>query len=514
MARKFFKLSNTFLYMNCKPKFKRQSGVLMHPSSLPGPHGIGSLGRQARDFVDFLAQAGASIWQILPLGPTGYGDSPYQCFSAFAGNPYLIDIEALRDRGWLVESDFSAELFPDDVVDFGRVIPYKMALLRRAFSRSRSSQLPGFDGFIAAESPWLNDYSLFMAIKEAHGGGSWLDWPAEIRHREAGLLAQYRLELKDEIDFQIFLQYIFFSQWYALKDYAHSKNVSLLGDIPLYVALDSSDVWANPECFDLDRSYVPRVVAGVPPDYFSATGQLWGNPIYNWERMQSDGFSWWKDRIAANLKLYDLLRIDHFRGLEAYWAVPYGEDTAVNGVWVKAPGMQLLDALKNHFGDLPLIAEDLGVITDEVNAIRDAHSLPGMKILQFAFDSLEGNNHSPHLYEPNTIVYTGTHDNDTMMGWVDKASDEDIRSLLDYLGISNSTSLNWHLIRLAYSSVASMAIIPVQDILGLSSEARMNLPGSMGGNWTWRMLKDSLSETHAAKLAHLARLFDRNTSKQ
>lgn len=495
-----------------KTKFERQGGLLLHPSSLPGPFGIGSLGKHARAFIDSLEIAGINIWQILPLGPTGFGDSPYQCFSAFAGNPYLVDLEALIDIGLLHESEVSGVSFPDDHVDFGSLIPYKLEVLRMAYGRFLllEDHPSGWDysSFCHDNKSWLDDYSLFRAIKESFGGKPWLMWPADLQRRDKDALDKVGSELIDEIGFQKFIQFLFFQQWGEIKEYANEKGVRILGDIPLYVALDSSDAWTQPEQFLFDDELRPIAVSGVPPDYFSNTGQLWGNPIFNWDTMRADGFSWWIRRVEASLQLFDILRIDHFRGLEAYWSVPYGEETAVNGKWVKAPGMELFAALQSHFGEPPLIAEDLGVITPEVEAMRDAYELPGMKILQFAFDSNEDNIYIPHSFDKNTVVYTGTHDNDTVAGWVSSLKDTDREFMLDYL-YSEGKEVHWDLIRLAWASVASIAIVPVQDILGAGTEARMNIPGTSGGNWTWRLREGEFTILHMQRLAELSRIYSR-----
>lgn len=493
--------------------FPRASGIILHPTSLPGPYGIGELGSAAYAFVDFLVQAGQRLWQLMPLGPTGYGDSPYASPSAFAGNPLLISLERLRDQGLLSEADLSQMPdFPADRVDFGAVIPCKMAMLRRSFARWQETAGPGereaFAAFQNEHRAWLEDFALFMAIKDAHTSVAWVEWPAEYATRQPEALARARAELADEIRCHRYLQFQFFRQWRALREYANGHGVRMIGDVPIFVAADSADAWANPHLFYLDDRGRPTHVAGVPPDYFSPTGQRWGNPHYRWEAMSESGYAWWIDRFRQTFRLVDILRIDHFRGFEACWEVPASAETAVNGRWVKGPGLALFRAIEAALGDLPIIAEDLGFITPEVEAMRLAMGFPGMRVLQFAFDGGAANPFLPHNYVPETVVYTGTHDNDTTRGWHDSAPEQERAAFWRYTGQSGG-SASWEMLRLALASVARMALFPLQDALGLGSEARMNIPGSDQGNWTWRYQGWHLREGLAADLAEMSRTYGR-----
>lgn len=495
---------------------KRKSGILLHPTSLPGKYGIGTLGREAYRFVDFLIVSRQSLWQVCPLGHTGYGDSPYQCFSAFAGNPLLIDLECLVLRGFLTMNDIEEHSFTSEKVDYGKVIEWKFPILKKAFERFKCEKKvrenAKFQNFIFKNKDWLDDYALFMSLKDKFGGKAWFTWDEDIRLRKHDALEHYKKELADEIMFYQFLQYIFSEQWLELKAYANRNFIQIIGDIPLYIAADSSDAWASPELFLLDdKTGLPQKVAGVPPDYFSATGQLWGNPIYRWDYMKSNGFKWWIKRIEANLHWADILRLDHFRGLCAFWQVPYGEETAINGEWKQAPGNELFEALQKTFGNIPILAEDLGVITEDVVALREKYNLPGMKILQFAFDSEEASSKTffPHVYDKNCAVYTGTHDNDTVHGWYNAAKDIDKKMADKYLGIKNKDMLHYDFIRAAWASTANIAVAPMQDLLGKGSEARMNLPGSASGNWQWRFKWDDLTSEHEEFLAEITALYGR-----
>jgi len=494
-------------------KSERSSGILLHITSLPGPYGIGTLGKEAFDFVDFLVSAGQKIWQILPLGHTGYGDSPYQCFSAFAGNPLLIDLDKLQAEGLLSSNELPKTTVHNlDEVDFGLVYTYKYPLLRKAYERfkannNRVKQMQ-HENFVAKSKYWLEDYAFFMAIKNHFSGKAWTEWDAEVKMRDPKTLEELKEKLSDEIGFYRFLQFVFFRQWLEVKAYANLNDIKIIGDIPLYVASDSADAWSNPDIFDFDHDLNPITVAGVPPDYFSETGQLWGNPIYNWEALKNDGFQWWVERVKANLVIYDVLRIDHFRGLAAYWAVPFGEPTAIRGEWIKAPGMELLDALYEALGTPPIIAEDLGVITPDVIELRDGFGLPGMKILQFAFDSAEENEFMPHTFDKNCVVYTGTHDNDTTLGQFKSVKEADRQLMKKYFDV-NETDPAWSFVKLAWSSVAATAIAPMQDLLRLGSEARMNFPGKPSGYWKWRYQKDMLKPCHAEELLELTKLYGR-----
>lgn len=499
--------------MNDKPPSPRSAGILLHPTSLPGPYGIGDLGPAAYAWIDNLAHARQKWWQILPLGPTGYGDSPYQCFSAFAGNPYLVSPQLLVHDGLLHHGEYEGALFPDERVDYGPVIAYKNRLLARVWETFQAGRAPGlrpeFERFCHEHSTWLDDYTLFMALKEKLGGRSWLEWPDELRRREPAALERARRELAAPMASQCFRQFLFFRQWRHLREYAHKRGIKIIGDIPIFVSSDSADVWANPHLFLLDRECKPTHVAGVPPDYFSATGQLWGNPLYNWEAMARAGYAWWIARLRACLEMVDLIRLDHFRGFEAYWEIPAGMKTAEIGRWVKGPGADLLHALDKALGGLPLIAEDLGVITPEVIALRDQFNLPGMRILQFAFDSGPDNRFLPHAYEtPRTVVYTGTHDNDTTRGWYATAPEKERDYARRYLG-RDGNDIAWDLIRLAWSSVADYALAPLQDVLNLDTTGRMNYPGRPAGNWCWRFLPHQLTPWVLDRLADLTSIYGR-----
>ncbi|WP_066425850.1 4-alpha-glucanotransferase [Anabaena sp. 4-3] len=495
--------------------FPRSSGVLLHPTSFPSRFGIGDLGLEAYKFIDFLRESYQQYWQVLPLGPTGYGNSPYACYSALAGNPMLISPERLQEQGFLSEEDFvNLPEFDACKVDYDRVISLKTELLKKACQNFQVKATPlqqkEFSGFCHSKAYWLDDYALFMALKDAHHGTSWHTWEAELVKREPQAIEQVRQQLKAEIFYYKFVQYEFFRQWSELKTYANMSGVYIIGDIPIYVAQDSADVWAHPDIFCLDEDTMqPALMAGVPPDYFSATGQLWGNPVYNWDELKKQDFLWWLGRFEAMLDYVDVIRIDHFRGFEAFWAVPQGEETAINGEWVKAPGEELFDAIKQKLGKLPVLAEDLGVITPEVEALRDKYEFPGMKVLQFAFGSDPGNPFLPFNYSRNFVVYTGTHDNDTTVGWFNSANDYEKQNLLLYLGCVSPEGIHWDLIRLALSSIANQAIIPLQDILGLGTEARMNFPSVAEGNWDWRYEPKALTEQLSDRLKILTKLYGR-----
>lgn len=470
------------------PLRRRQAGLLLHPTSLPGPWANGDLGAEAYRFVDFLIAAGQSVWQLLPLGPTNGGGSPYQCFSAHAGNPLLVSMELLVDWGWL-EPNYTPQN------------ESKIELLGHALKRFRvrgnESEQTDFECFKRENSAWLEDFALYSVLKEVNGRLAWNEWPAPLRDRESGALELVRETHADSIELVRFEQYVFFKQWHDLKRYANERGITIFGDLPIFVAHDSADVWAQRHCFLLDTEGRPRVVAGVPPDYFSETGQRWGNPHYDWSWMESNGFRWWHERIESQLKLFDLIRIDHFRGFESYWEIPAEEETAIKGHWVKAPGDAFFASLRKEFDPLPVIAEDLGIITDEVLALRTKYALPGMKILHFAFDGGANNPYLPHNIEPNSVIYTGTHDNDTTLGWYEALETEHQEYLIEYLG-QPGESMPWPLITAAYASVANLAVVPVQDILELGSEHRMNTPGTSEGNWKWRldwsMAKPGLAE--------------------
>ncbi|KAM3096053.1 4-alpha-glucanotransferase [Phormidesmis sp. 146-35] len=492
--------------------FPRSSGILLHPTCFPGRFGIGELGSEAQKFVDFMVDSGQQFWQVLPLGPTGYGNSPYSSYSAMAGNPFLISLEVLQDQGWLEESDlWNVPDFPIDWVDFDRVTAFKLPLLHKACNQFKTQataeQQQKFADFCHSRAYWLEDYALFMALKDDHGGTSWHTWKPELAKRQPDEMVEARERLNAEVYFYKYVQFEFFQQWAEVKKCANDRNIQIIGDIPIYVAHDSSDVWANPENFSLDeKTGEAAMMAGVPPDYFSETGQLWGNPVYNWEHLQATGFSWWIRRFEAMLDYVDLIRIDHFRGFEAYWAVPQGEETAMNGEWIKAPGEYFFETLNQKLGRLPILAEDLGVITPEVDALRDRFDFPGMKILQFAFGSDPGNPFLPFNFVRNCVVYTGTHDNDTTAGWYDSASDWEKEQLYDYLGCISPDGVHWDLIRLALQSIANQALIPLQDLLGLGTNARMNFPSTATGNWGWRYRGEALNSEVSYKLKKLTHL--------
>ncbi len=480
----------------------RASGVLMHLTSLSSPHGIGTMGKEARAFADFLAAGGQRYWQLLPLGPTGYGDSPYQSFSTFAGNPYLIDLDTLAEEGLLTEPEYAGEDWGEDPqrVDFGLLYRKRYPVLKKAVRRLLERKEPEYEMFLAENAHWLPDYALFMALKDAGDGAPWWQWPEELRRREPHALARAGEELREETDFWQGVQYLFFRQWQKLKEYVNGRGISLIGDLPIYVALDSADVWAGPELFQLDRELVPTEVAGCPPDAFAADGQLWGNPLFDWERMEADGYAWWIGRIAHQLRLYDMLRIDHFRGFESYYAIPFGEETARNGRWRPGPGMKLFRAVEAALGQKDIIAEDLGYLTPEVRQMLAESGFPGMKVLQFAFDSREESDYLPHNYDKNCVVYVGTHDNDTALGWLDTVSPEDRRYAMDYLKLTGAEGYHWGLMRGAWASAARLAVVTAQDLLGLGSGARMNTPSTLGGNWQWRAMPGVFTEELAQRL--------------
>ena len=495
--------------------FERSSGILFHPTSLPGKYGIGTLGKEAYAFIDFLKKSKQKLWQIFPLGPTGYGDSPYQSFSSFAGNPYLIDFDLLIEAHLLSEEDLRDIFFGDneEYIDYGAIYNQKYPLLRKAYENFKSSDnnemKDSLENFKRENSSWLNDYSLYISLKNHFNGLPWNEWAHDIKNRENSAMQHYKNELADDIEYHNFIQFLFFKQWNDVKRYANENGIKIIGDIPIFVAADSSDAWANPEIFLFDEERKPVKVAGVPPDYFSATGQLWGNPLYNWEKLKETNYSWWVERVRANLSTCDIIRIDHFRGFEAYWAVPYGDETAVNGQWEPGPGIDLFNAIRSQLGELPIIAEDLGLMTQGVIDLREATGFPGMKILGFAFDSGEENDYLPHTYTRNCVVYTGTHDNDTLVGWFQKAKEEDREFARNYLNSRADEEIHWDAIRGAWSSVACMAISPVQDFLGLGSEARINTPGVASGNWQWRLKQGILNDELAERIAKLTKIYSR-----
>lgn len=496
--------------------FERASGILLHPTSLPGPYGIGDIGPEAYNWVNFLASSGCGLWQVLPLGPTGYGDSPYQCFSAFAGNPFLISPDALLAEDLLHPDDLVEKIpFPKDKVDFGAVIPYKLELLDQSYNHFQkvgsAAIRQDFATFKATEAHWLDDFSVFMAIKEAYGGGPWIDWPAALRQRETKALEAFIQEHQEAIERHAYRQFLFFRQWTRLKDYAHKQNVKILGDIPIFVAHDSADVWAHPELFYLDAKGNPTVVAGVPPDYFSPTGQLWGNPLYRWDFHATTGYAWWLSRFNAVLGMVDYVRLDHFRGFAGYWEIPAREKTAIKGRWVTGPGKHFFYQLQKDLGDLPILAEDLGVITEDVDDLRETFNLPSMKVLVFAFDDEATNIFLPHNYTRDCVVYTGTHDNDTVLGWYKRVEEKERDYARRYLA-RDGHDISWDLIRAAWSSVAVFALAPMQDFLSLDNTARMNYPSTLGGNWVWRMPAGATNEPLRSRITEMNLVYGRSAN--
>jgi 4-alpha-glucanotransferase len=493
--------------------FQRASGVLAHPTSFPGPHGIGDIGEAAFRFVDWLAVAGQRVWQVMPLGPTGYGDSPYSSPSTFAGNPLLISLTWLAGDGLLQEADLRpSDRFTDHEVQFGEVIGFKSRALRTAFDRFRrgagSSLRPGFEAFKQEEAHWLDDFALYMALKDHFHDRSWVEWEPSIRLREPGALAEWRARLKDDVRFHQFVQFQFRRQWSELKRYANDRDIQIVGDIPIFVAHDSADVWANREIFRLDDEGRPTVVSGVPPDLFTEHGQLWGNPMFDWQRLAATGYRWWIDRVRALLAMVDVIRIDHFRGFAAAWAVPAGAPTAASGRWERGPGRDVFDAIWAAIGHVPIVVEDLGLITPDVKALRRELGLPGMKVLQFAFDDDPENEYLPHNYDRNCVVYTGTHDNQTTIGWFQGLDGQTRRQVQTYLGRDGS-DIAWDFIRVALASVADLAVLSLQDIMRLGDEARMNVPGRPTGNWGWRFLPHQLHPGVAAGLGELTTAYGR-----
>lgn len=489
---------------------ERAAGVLLPVSSLPSPHGIGTFGSAAYRWIDFLAQAGQRYWQVLPVGPTSLGNSPYQSFSAFAGNPYFIDLDILCEEGLLERGEIDAIKWGDasGLVDYDALRGHREPLLRKAFGRM--SDRHALQAFREAQAFWLEEYVLYMAVKAAHGQRSWMEWEDAARLREPVALNRFYHELNEDIQYHVFVQYQFFRQWHALRSYSNERGVEIIGDIPIYVSLDSADVWANRHLFQLDDNGLPTEVSGCPPDQFALEGQLWGNPLYDWEHMADEDYAWWASRMRASFALYDVLRIDHFRGLESYYAIPYEGASAKEGRWRPGPGMDFVRAMKRHVPYARFIAEDLGFLTDEVRRFVKESGYPGMKVLQFAFDTRETGDYNPYNYDFNNVVFTGTHDNDTVAGWAETAASRDIAHAMEYTGIHDRAELPPAMIRLAMQNAALLAMVPLQDWLGLKSEARMNIPATVGGNnWRWRMTESMLSADLAKEMRRMAVLYGR-----
>ncbi|MBQ8757459.1 MAG: 4-alpha-glucanotransferase [Oscillospiraceae bacterium] len=488
----------------------RHSGILMHITSLPAPYGVGTMGKSALEFIDFLEKAGQTLWQILPLSPTGYGDSPYQSCSTYAGNHYLIDLDALVQDGLLTSEELSGIFWGGNAekVDFGLLYQHRLPVLRKAYSRFTDAE--ALEAFCRENGDWLPDFTLYMALKDEYQGLPWFSWPDQLKKRNPDALWQTRQNLRDSIRFYSFVQYLFFKQWNALRDYAHKKNVRIIGDVPIYVPMDSVDVWANPELFQLDGDLKPEAVAGVPPDGFTADGQLWGNPLYRWEAHKKEHYGWWLRRLGAAGKLYDIVRLDHFRGFEAYWSVPATDSTARNGHWVEGPNMDFINAVKTGLPKLELIAEDLGYLTPSLLKMRDDSGWPGMKVLEFAFDSKEPSDYLPHTYPENSVCYTGTHDNMTMRQWFETADAEAVEYAKSYMALSEQEGYVWGTIRTACASVSRICVVQLQDYLNLSGAARMNCPGTSDGtNWTWRVQDGLCTDELAEKIYKLTALYGR-----
>lgn len=489
----------------------RSSGILMHLSSLPSPYGIGTMGKEARKFVDFLEKAAQTYWQVLPVCPTSYGDSPYQSFSAYAGNPYFIDLDTLVKEKLLTKKECESYSWgkKEQEVDYGLLYENRYRLFHQVFVRFQKKQPEDYPKFCKEQEFWLSDYALFMALKNKNEGREWTKWEKPLKFREPSAIEAARQELKDEISFYQMLQYLFYRQWNDLKDYAHGKGIRIIGDTPIYVAGDSADVWANPELFYLDENLDPIDVAGCPPDAFSDDGQLWGNPLFRWDVMKEDGYDWWTKRVEHMSKLFDVVRIDHFRGFDSYYAIPFGDKTAKNGEWRKGPGLELFTTMEEKLGRLNIIVEDLGFLTESVYKLVKDSGFPGMKLIQFAFDSREDGDYLPHNYQSHCVVYTGTHDNDTILGWMKTAPKDSVKFARDYLRLTKEEGYNWGMMKGAWSSVGDLTVVTMQDVLGLGSEGRMNTPSTLGCNWKWRMKKDAISSKLAGKIRANMELYKR-----
>lgn len=493
----------------------RSSGILMHISSLPSPYGIGTMGKEAREFVDFLVESAQTCWQVLPICPTSYGDSPYQSFSSFAGNPYFIDLDTLCEEGLLEKKECESYPWGDNEleVDYGTMYESRYSLLHKAYDRFQKKIPADYASFCKEQEDWLGDYALFMALKDAHGGASWSEWEEELKLRKPEAMKKASEELSEEIDFWKMLQYLFYKQWNSLKAYANENGIKMIGDAPIYVAMDSSDVWANPTQFYLDEELTPIDVAGCPPDAFSEDGQLWGNPLFRWDVMKKDDYAWWTKRIEKMTKLFDIIRIDHFRGFDSYYAIPFGEKTARNGEWREGPGIELFRTMEKKLGKMNIIAEDLGFLTDSVKQMLKDSGYPGMKLIQFAFDTREDGDYLPHNYTQNCVVYAGTHDNDTILGWLETAGENCVAYAKEYLKLDEEEGYHWGIMRGVWSSVGDLAVVTMQDILGLGSEGRMNTPSTLGCNWKWRMKAGSLDDKLAAKIRNYVEVYGRAPKK-
>lgn len=495
----------------------RSSGVLMHITSLPSPYGIGTLGKEAKDFVDFLKCSGQSYWQILPLGPTSYGNSPYQSFSSFAGNPYLIDLDEVCKIGYLTTEECSSFSWNLDEthVDYGLLYDNRYALFQIAYKKFKEHKPKDFKKFCKENESWLLDYALFMSLKIKNHGKSWFEWTdQEIRFREKATMKKLAIALKDEIESFQMLQYFFFQQWNELKKYANKNGIKIIGDVPIYVAGDSSDVWANPKLFYLDKNKMMTEVAGCPPDDFSEDGQLWGNPLFRWDVMKKDGYAWWEKRLKAMTRMYDVVRIDHFRGFDSYYSISTGEDTAKNGVWKKGPGIKLFQTMEKKLGKLNIIAEDLGFLTPSVKKMLEKSGYPGMKVLQFAFGAMEDNLYQPHNYPVHSVAYVGTHDNDTILGWVSSIDKKTLSFAENYLRLTKEEGYNWGMMKSIWSSASELSIVTMQDLLGLSSEARMNKPSTLSDNWNWRMKSGALTKELEEKIKQNMMIYARLPKKK
>ena len=495
----------------------RVCGVLMPITSLPSPYGIGTIGKEARAFADFLEAAGQSIWQILPVGPTSYGDSPYQSFSTYAGNPYMIDLDTLVSEGLLKKSDINKFYWcsDDEEIDYGAIYYSRFEVLRIAYENYKKQDQRAFNSFKRKNTKWIKDYALYMAVKRSFDNKAWPEWDDEsIKMREPKAINRYTRKFRDEINFWKWMQFEFYKQWADFRAYVNGKGIKILGDMPIYVAMDSADTWANPDIFWLDEERKPVCVAGCPPDYFSATGQLWGNPLYDWDYLKSTGYEWWMNRIAAADKLFDITRIDHFRAFDTYYAIPFGSENAISGKWKNGPGIDFFNVMRETLGDIEIVAEDLGELFDSVKELLKESGYPGMKVLEFAFADDETNDFLPHNYNENCVVYTGTHDNDTVLGWYNEATGWEKEHCIQYLGIKPGDEVNWKFIDAAYKSVANYAVVQMQDILGLGTEARINIPSTLGGNWSWRINKNALNKDLAARLKNLAITYHRWEDKK